>query len=190
MATIGFGVTGSHCTINSVLQVITDVVELGHEVIPIITPAVDNTDTRFGQSVQWKEAFKTICRKEIISSIVDVEPLGPQKSMDLLVIAPCTGNTMAKLARGITDTAVLMAAKIQFRNLCPVVLSISTNDGLGANAISLGILLNMKNVYMVPFAQDDPEKKSNSLVAKTGLIIPTIELALQGKQIQPILAID
>ena len=122
-----------------------------------------------------------------MTSIVEVEPIGPRKLFDILVIAPCTGNTMAKLANGITDGPVLMAAKAMLRNQRPVVLAISTNDGLGLNAKNLGILLNTKNVYLVPFGQDNPQQKPNSLVARVELLLDTVILALQGKQLQPVL---
>lgn len=186
-ANIGFGITGSHCTIEDILPVMEEIVTGGANVFPVISPAVDETDTRFGCAEDWKKQIERITGRKIITTIVDVEPLGPDKKLDVMIIAPCTGNTLAKLSRGITDTPVLMAAKLQFRNQKPVVISISTNDGLGINAISLGYLMNYKNVYMVPFRQDDPYKKPNSLVARLDMIIPTVLSAMEGKQIQPLL---
>lgn len=125
--------------------------------------------------------------RDCIDTITEAEPIGPKSMLDLIVVAPCTGNTLSKIANGITDTPVTMAVKAQLRNLKPVVLAIATNDGLGANGKNIGALLNTKNIYFVPFGQDDPEKKSNSLIARFGMIVPTVEHALEGKQIQPIL---
>ncbi|MDO7787475.1 dipicolinate synthase subunit B [Desulforamulus aquiferis] len=184
---IGFALTGSHCTLDEIMPRIQELVDEGANVYPIVSYAVDNLDTRFGTAEKWRSSLKQITGKEPINSISGAEPVGPQKLVDVIVIAPCTGNTMAKLATGITDTPVLMAAKAHLRNLRPVVLGISTNDGLGMNAKNLGLLLNTKNVYMVPFGQDSPTGKPNSLKSKMALIIDSIEYALQGKQIQPIL---
>jgi len=184
---IGFALTGSFCTFDKVIPEIENIVNEGAEVFPIISESVDNFDTRFGKSNDFKEQIKSITKKSIISSIVDAEPIGPKSLLDILIVAPCTGNTLAKLANAITDTPVTMACKAHMRNGKPLVLSISTNDGLGANAKNIGLLLNTKNIYLVPFHQDDPIKKPNSLVANTQLIIPTIIEALKGKQIQPIL---
>lgn len=184
---IGFALTGSFCTFNKVFLEIQKIVDEGAEVYPIISYSVDNFDTRFGKSSYFKDRLKSITGKEIINTIVNAEPIGPQSLFDILVIAPCTGNSIAKIVNGITDTPVTMACKAHIRNLKPVVISISTNDGLGANAKNIGMLLNMKNIYLVPFGQDDPIKKANSLVAKTELIIPTIQEALKGRQIQPVL---
>ncbi|CCO09408.1 dipicolinate synthase subunit B [Desulforamulus hydrothermalis] len=184
---IGFALTGSHCTLDEVMPRIQELVDQGAEVLPIVSYAVDTMDTRFGTVQKWRDLLKQITGKEPINSISGAEPVGPDKLVDVVVIAPCTGNTMAKLANGITDTPVLMAAKAHLRNQRPVVLAISTNDGLGINAKNLGLLLNTKNVYMVPFGQDSPTGKPNSLKSRMDLIIDTIEQALQGKQIQPIL---
>jgi dipicolinate synthase subunit B len=148
---------------------------------------VNNVSTRFGEAKDIKERLKKITGNRIIKSIVDAEPIGPQKMFDIIVIAPCTGNTLAKLANGITDTPVLMSAKAQLRNQRPVVLAISTNDGLGLNAKNLGILLATKNIFIVPFGQDDPLQKPTSLVSRLDLLLPTIEKALKREQIQPIL---
>ncbi|SHE42928.1 dipicolinate synthase subunit B [Desulforamulus putei DSM 12395] len=184
---IGFALTGSHCTLDEVMPKIQELVDEGAEVFSIVSFAVDTIDTRFGTVQKWRDLLKQITGKEPINTISGAEPVGPKQLVDVVVIAPCTGNTMAKLANGITDTPVLMAAKAHLRNQRPVVLAISTNDGLGMNAKNLGLLLNTKNIYMVPFGQDSPTGKPNSLKSRMDLIIDTIEHALQGKQIQPIL---
>jgi len=184
---IGIALTGSFCTFDKVIPWIEKMVEEGAEVYPIISESVDKFDTRFGRAEEWKLKLENITGKRPITTIVGAEPIGPKKLLDILVVAPCTGNTLGKIANAITDTTVTMAVKAQLRNQKPVVIAISTNDGLSNNAKNLGLLLNMKNVYFVPFGQDDPLKKSNSLVAKYDMIIPTIQAALEGKQIQPIL---
>ncbi|MGQ9512431.1 dipicolinate synthase subunit B, partial [Thermodesulfitimonas sp.] len=161
-------------------------IEEGAEVIPIGSREAATTDTRFGTAAYWKRMLRELTGNEVIDSIVAAEPIGPKKLLDLLVVAPCTGNTLAKLANAITDGPVLVAIKAQLRNQRPVVLAIATNDGLGMNARNLGVLLNAKNIYMVPFGQDNPKEKPNSLVARMDLLLDTILYALEGKQIQPI----
>lgn len=184
---IGFALTGSFCTFDRVFPEIKRLVDEGAEVFPIISESVDKWETRFATSNEIKLKLDCITGKKITSTVVEAEPIGPQKLFNILVVAPCTGNTLGKLANAITDTSVTMAVKAHLRNQKPVVLAISTNDGLGANAKNLGLLLNMRNVYFVPFGQDDPLKKCNSLVAKFDMIIPTIQEALNGKQLQPLL---
>lgn len=184
---VGFALTGSHCTIGEIFPQIEKLVKAGLQVFPIISPAVDKSDTRFGEAKEIKERLAKITGNKIIKSITEAEPIGPQKLFDIIVIAPCTGNTLAKLANGIIDTPVLMAAKAQLRNQRPVVLAISTNDGLGLNAKNIGILLAVKNIFIVPFGQDDPLHKPNSLVSRMDLLLPTIKLALKKEQIQPLL---
>lgn len=184
---IGFAVTGSHCTISKVLPQIKKLINEGAEVYPILSPAVRDTDTRFGLGASWQAELEALTGHQAITTIVEAEPLGPQKLLDALIIAPCTGNTLAKLANGITDTPVLMAAKAVLRNQRPVIIGISTNDGLGANAKNLGLLLNTKNIYLVPFRQDDPYNKANSLIADMDLILETTLAALAGRQLQPLL---
>lgn len=184
---IGFALTGSFCTVPDVLPQIARLTEEGAEVIPILSSSVATTDTRYGAASSVAAEMERLTGTRPISTITEVEPLGPRKELDALVIAPCTGNTMAKLANAITDGPVLMAAKAQLRNGRPVIIAVSTNDGLGANAKNLGILLNMKNIYMVPFGQDDPYNKSNSLVADMDLLVDTVVHALGGNQIQPLL---
>jgi len=159
----------------------------GAEILPIISYAVDSMDTRFGTASEWKSRIEKISGKPIIKTIVDAEPIGPKALLDILVVAPCTGNTLGKLANGITDTAVTMACKAHLRNGKPLLLAPATNDGLGANGKNIFTLLNCKNVYFVPFGQDDPNRKCNSLMAKFELLIPAIQYALEGKQLQPVL---
>jgi len=184
---IGFAMTGSHCTLEKLLPEIQNLVAKGAEVWPILSESVQTTNTRFGLASRWSEELKRITGKEPITSIVEAEPIGPKAYLDVLVIAPCTGNTLSKLAQGITDGTVLMAAKAHLRNQKPLILGISTNDGLGNNAKNISILLNTKNVYFVPFGQDDPFHKPNSLVAYFPKIEVTILEALNGKQVQPLL---
>lgn len=185
--TIGFAITGSHCTIGEVLPQMERLRQEGADLIPIISESVQNTDTRFGTADNWKMQILNIAGREPFLSIRDVEPFGPKAMLDLLIVAPCTGNTLAKLAHGITDSVVTMAAKAHLRNARPLVIALSTNDGLGANAPNLGLLLNRKYVYFVPFGQDSPEGKANSLVADMGRIADTVASALKGGQIEPLL---
>ena len=184
---IGFGLTGSFCTIDSVFSQIEKLISEGADVIPIISFSVDKYDTRFGKAEDIKSRLKSLTGKDAIATIVDSEPIGPKNLLDIMVVAPCTGNTLSKIANAITDTPVTMACKAHLRNNKPVVLSISTNDGLGGNARYIGQIINTKNMYLVPFGQDNPVSKPNSLVAKIDLILPTIQKAIEGKQIQPLL---
>jgi len=184
---VGFALTGSHCCLDAVIPQVRNLVNEGAEVTTIISSVVDTTDTKYGTSDRWKEMLKEITGREAISTVVQAEPIGPGKILDVIVVAPCTGNTLAKLANGITDGAVLMSVKAQLRNQRPVVLAISTNDGLSMNAKNIGILLNVKNIYMVPFGQDNPAGKPNSLMARWELITDTILEAMQGRQYQPLL---
>lgn len=185
---IGVALTGSHCTIEKVMIEIEKLVhEEGADVYPIISGSLNSTDTRFGTAAYWKDTLEKVTNRKVITTIVEAEPIGPQKLLDALVIAPCTGNTMAKFAHGITDSPVLMAAKAVLRNQRPVVVAISTNDGLGFGAYNLGILLNTKNIYLVPFGQDSPLGKNNSLVAHMNKIADTIVESMHGRQIQPLL---
>lgn len=184
---IGFAVTGSFCTFSSVIPQMEALAAEGAQIFPIMSETSATTDTRFGKAEDFCNRIKEITGRKIIASIKAAEPIGPQNLLDMMIIAPCTGNTLGKLACGITDTAVTMAAKASLRNENPLVIAVSTNDGLGASAKNIGMLLNFKNVYFVPFTQDNPEKKHNSLVAEMKLIIPTLELAAEGKQLQPIL---
>ena len=184
---LGFALTGSHCTFSKIFPEIKKLVETGYNVIPIVSEATAETDTRFGTAKSHIEALEEITGNSIINSIYLAEPIGPKQLLDILVIAPCTGNTIAKLATGIADGTVTLSAKSHLRNKKPIVLAVSTNDGLGANAKNVGILLARKHIYFVPFGQDDCVEKENSLVAHFELIPETVELALRDKQLQPIL---
>lgn len=185
--TVGYAITGSHCTFEEVMPVIQRFVDEGAKVVPIISNTVLTTDTRFGNSQSWQKQLKDITGNDIISTIVEAEPLGPSQMLDVLVIAPLTGNSMSKLANAMTDSPVLMAAKAQLRNGRPLLLAISTNDGLGLNAANIAKLLVAKNIFFVPFGQDNPHKKPNSLVANMELIPEAAYEALQGKQLQPMI---
>lgn len=185
--TVGYALSGSHCTFAEVMPEIKRFVDAGANVVPIVSNTLVTTDTRFGTAKEWQEQLTGITGNEIISTIVQAEPLGPSKLLDVLVIAPCTGNTTSRLANAITDSAVLMAAKAQMRNSRPLVLAISTNDGLGLNAANIAKLLVAKHIYFVPFGQDNPIQKPNSLVARMDLVMESCEAALQGKQLQPLL---
>lgn len=152
-----------------------------------MSEAAATVDTRFGKAQDFVDQIEEMCGQKLITTITEAEPIGPRRLLDLLIIAPCTGNTLAKMANGITDTAILMAAKAQLRNERPVLLAVSTNDGLSNNAANIGLLLNRRYVFMVPFGQDDPHGKSRSLVADMTLIPSAAAMALEGKQIQPLL---
>ncbi len=183
---IGFALTGSFCTFEKVFPEIEKLCEV-YEVIPIMSEASANTDTRFGRAKDHIERLERITGNKTLKSINEVEPIGPKKMLDALVIAPCTGNSIAKIANGISDTSVTLAVKSHLRNKRPVIIAVSTNDGLGNNAKNIGMLINMKNIYLVPFAQDDCTDKPNSLVADMKMIEETLEMALMRKQIQPVL---
>ena len=185
--TVGYALSGSHCTLAEIMPQIQRFVDAGANVVPIVSHTIMTTDTRFGASADWQKALRDITGNEIISTIVDAEPLGPSKRLDVLAIAPCTGNTTSKLANAMTDGPVLMAAKSQMRNGRPLVLAISTNDGLGLNLANIAKLLVAKNIYFVPFGQDNPQGKPNSLVARMDLVLETCEAALDGHQLQPLL---
>jgi len=184
---LGFVVTGSHCCLKEVLAEAEKLVAEGAEVTPVVSYAVSNLDTRFGKAADWCSRLQEITDREPIKTIDAAEPVGPGKLFDIVAVAPCTGNTLAKLANGIVDTPALMAIKAHLRNQRPVVIAVSTNDGLGLNAKNIATLINTKNIYMVPFGQDNPTAKPNSLVAKFDKILDTICSALEGKQIQPVL---
>ncbi|MEF2965155.1 dipicolinate synthase subunit B [Paenibacillus sp. M1] len=185
--TVGYAVTGSHCTLAEVMPQIQRFVDDGAKVVPIISNSVLSTDTRFGKSENWQKQLKDITGNDIISSIVDAEPLGPSKLLDVLAIAPCTGTTTSKLANAMTDSPVLMAAKATLRNGRPVVIAVSTNDGLGFNLANIAKLLVAKNIYFVPFGQDNPDNKPNSLVARMDLVPETCYAAMEGRQLQPLI---
>lgn len=184
---IGFCVTGSFCTLDAVLPQIKKLREEGAEIIPILSYSVASMDTRFTTAKDFRQKVEEITGHRAVDSIVEAEPFGPVRKMDLMIIAPCTGNTLAKLANSITDTPVLMAAKAHLRNQRPLLIAISTNDGLGNNAKNIGAVLNMKNVFLVPFYQDDPEKKPNSLMADMTRIPEAAVRAMEKVQIQPVI---
>ena len=185
--TLGLAMCGSFCTFSHVLDAFETLDQELYELVPIMSQASFETDSRFGPAAQFRERLETLCGREIVHTIKEAEPFGPKKLLDALVIMPCTGNTLAKLAHGITDSAVTMAAKAHLRNGRPLVLAISTNDGLSGSAENIARLLNRKNVYFVPFGQDDPAKKPCSLQADFSLMYASVEAAMAGAQLQPIL---
>ena len=184
---VGFAFCGSFCTFSQAMEALGRVRARYGDVTPIVSEASAVTDTRFGRAHDFLAEMERICGKPVIDSIARAEPIGPKGLLDVLVICPCTGNTLAKLANGVTDTAVTMAAKAHLRNGRPVVLCPATNDGLAASARNIGALLDKKNVYFVPFRQDDPAKKPTSLVADFSKVEDTIDAALAGRQLQPVL---
>lgn len=187
---IGFGLTGSFCTLEKSLAQMEKLAMLGADIVPIISGIVEISDTRFGKAEYFRNRIETISGKKCITSIVDAEPVGPKNLLDIMAVLPCTGNTLAKLANGITDTSVTMAVKAQLRNNKPVLLGIATNDGLGANGRNIGLLHNTCNVFFVPYKQDDPKKKTNSLICLMDLFVSALEAALDGIQLQPVLAVN
>lgn len=184
---LGFALCGSFCTHKEVLKELEALCREYETVLPIVSQACQQTDTRFGTAAEFLAAVEKLTGHKPIDSISGVEPIGPKKLLDILVIAPCTGNTLAKLAAGITDTPVTMAAKAHLRNDRPVVLAIATNDGLSAAARNIGELLVRKNYFFVPFGQDDFQRKPCSLMADFTRIGETAAAALEGRQLQPVL---
>ena len=159
----------------------------GYDIVPIMSANTYSTDTRFGTAESFRERVENICSRPVLHTLAEVEPFGPKKLLDLLVVAPCTGNTLAKIANGVSDSAVSLAVKAHLRNERPVLIAISSNDALSGNAKNLGSLMNTRHIYFVPFGQDDAIKKPTSLVAKTEMIPAAVEAALKGEQIQPLL---
>ena len=184
---VGFAVSGSFCTHEQVLKALEQLTAVYESVVPIVSETSAFTDTRFGDSEDLLEQLEDLTGQEVLCDIPSVEPIGPKKLLDVLVIAPATGNTIAKLANGIADTAVTMAAKSHLRNGRPVVVAVSSNDGLAAGARNIGELLVRKNYYFVPFGQDNAAAKPCSLVADFGKIPETVDAALRGEQLQPVL---
>ena len=184
---VAFCLTASYCTMDKAVAQISRLREHGCSILPVISYNVRDHGSRFGTPEEWRERITEAARAPIIDTIAAAEPIGPRELADVLVIAPMSGNTCAKLAQGVTDTPVLMAAKSQLRVCRPVVVAIASNDALSANAANLGRLLNTKHIFLVPFAQDDPQKKPNSLVADMAQIPYTVAQALNGRQIQPLL---
>jgi dipicolinic acid synthetase, B subunit len=184
---VGIAITGSFCTFDKIEIQVKNLVDEGANVFPIFSKNVQTMDSRFGDAKEYIKRISMLTGNKPILTIEEAEPIGPNAYLDILIIAPCTGNTLAKLVNGITDTSVLMAAKAHIRNGRPLVISVSTNDALGINFKNIGELLNIKNMYFVPFGQDNSEKKPTSMIAHTELIINTLEKALEGKQIQPVI---
>ena len=184
---IGFCVPGSFCTLDAVLPQIKLLKEEGAELFPVFSTAITTTDTRFTTARAFREKVVDITGREPVDTIVEAEPFGPVRKMDLMIIAPCTGNTLAKLVNGITDTPVLMASKAHLRNQRPLLIAVATNDGLGNNARNIGMALNLKNVFLVPIFQDNPSKKPNSLVSDMTQILEASGRAMEKSQIQPVL---
>lgn len=184
--TIGFALTGSYCTFDTIMDVLKDMVLTFH-IVPIFSYQSYETDSRFGSAESFIKKVEEITGNKILHTIPEVEPIGPTGYLDALVIAPCTGNTLAKLCNGITDSPVLMAAKAHLRNEKPLIISLSTNDALGINFKNIGEIMNMKNIYLVPFSQDNYVKKPNSMISHTELIQETILSALKQKQLQPVI---
>ena len=187
MSRIGVALSGSFCTLEKGMGAIERLAERHPDLTPILSETTAATDTRFGRAADWRARLEELCQRRAIDSVRAAEPIGPQGLLDVLVIAPCTGNTLAKLASGVADTAVTMAAKAHLRNGRPVVVAVSTNDGLAGAARNIGELLCRKHYYFVPFRQDDPEGKPTSLVADLDRLTETVEAALEGRQLQPLL---
>ena len=183
---IGYAFCGSYCTHKSSLAQLEALAASGYDMLPIMSENVYSTDTRFGSASDLRKRVESICGREVVHTIVDAEPLGPKISLDAMIICPCTGNTLAKLASGITDTAVCMAAKAHLRGNRPLVIALASNDALSANLKNIATLLSRKYVYFVPMLQDDPLRKPHSLIADFSLLRPTLDYAFEGKQYQKI----
>lgn len=184
---VGFAICGSFCTFDKIIEEMRKLVDNGYNLIPILTPNANTMNTRFGDAETFNKTIEEITGKKPITTILEAEPIGPKNLIDILVVAPTTGNTLAKLANGITDNAVTMVFKAHIRNNKPVVIGISTNDALGLNLKNIATLMNLKGVYFVPFGQDDAIKKPKSLIADYSKIEETIKSAINGEQLQPIL---
>lgn len=183
---IGYAFCGSFCTHARSIEMLRTLAA-SHEIVPIASETAVSCDTRFGSAADFRRTVEDICKREIICTVADAEPLGPKEKLDALVISPCTGNTLAKIACGITDGAVCMAAKAHLRGDRPLVIALATNDALSANLKNLAILLERKNVYFVPLTQDDPISKPHSLVCEFSLLPETLEAAMHGKQYQRVI---
>ena len=184
---VGFAFCGSFCTYSEVMPALERARARYGDVTPIVSEKSAGTDSRVGPAHEFLREMERICDQRVIDSIPKAEPIGPQKLLDVLVIAPCTGSTLARLANGFSDTAVTMAAKSMWRNGRPVVIAVSTNDGLGASAKNIGLLMEKKHVFFVPYRQDDPVGKPTSLVADFSRINDAVDAALEGRQVQPVL---
>ena len=186
-ARIGYALCGSFCTLKKMIDQMETLALAGYDIVPIMSVNTYSTDTRFGTAESFRERVENICGRPVLHTLAEVEPFGPKKLLDLLVVAPCTGNTLAKIANGVSDSAVSLAVKAHLRNERPVLIAVSSNDALSGNAKNLGSLMNTRHIYFVPFGQDDAIKKPTSLVAKTEMIPAAVEAALKGEQIQPLL---
>ncbi len=183
---IGYCFCGSFCTVGKSMNILRSLAAEGNDILPVMSENVYETDTRFGKAEDIKRTVREICGRDIIHTVADAEPIGPSVKLDMLVISPCTGNTLAKMANGITDTAVTMAAKAQLRSNRPVVIALATNDALSANLGNIGTLLARKNIYFVPLLQDDTEKKPSSLVCDFSRLKETMVSAFACRQLQPV----
>lgn len=184
---IGIAFTGSFCTFDKAFAELQKLTDEGASVQTIFSYSSSTIDSRFGEAETFIKKAEELTKIKPMLTIPEAEPIGPNNNLDILVLFPCTGNTMAKLANGITDSPALMAAKAHLRNNKPLLISISTNDALGMNMKNIGLLMNAKNIYFIPFGQDNPQKKPNSMIAHTELLIPSIEAALEGRQYQPVI---
>lgn len=185
--TVGFALCGSFCTFSDVISEMRNMSEKGYKIIPIMSFNAFQTDTRFGKAQEHIRKIEDICGRKIIATLPDAEPIGPQKMLDILVIEPCTGNTLAKLANGITDTPVTLAAKSHLRNSRPLLIAVSTNDALSGSAKNIGKLMNMKNIFFVPFSQDNPDNKPRSMISDFKKTEEAVKKAINNEQIQPII---
>ncbi len=184
---IGVAMAASHCNLARAVATMKELVDEGAEVTPIVSHSILTVETRFGTPDYWRSAITQAANREMLLSIPDVEPSGPKHWFDVVLVMPCTGNTLAKIANAINDSPVTMAVKAQLRNGHPVLLAITSNDLLGMNAVNLGRLLTARNIYFVPFGQDDPVQKPRSLDAHLELMVPSVQKALRGEQLQPLL---
>ena len=187
MGTVAFALCGSFCTFGAAVPQAAKLAALGWQVIPVMSFTASGTDTRFGSAAGWKAKLEAAAGRPVLDTLTGVEPLGPKHMADALVIAPCTGATLARLAAGLSDTPVTLAAKSLLRVGCPVVVAVSTNDGLGASGENIARLMQRKGFYFVPYGQDDPAAKPQSLKADLTLLPDTLQGAMEGRQIQPVL---
>lgn len=185
--TIGFAMCGSFCTFSKTIAALEQLKATGADIVAIMSETSCSTDTRFGKAEDFIERLEEITGKPVIKTVKEAEPIGPKELLDMLIVLPCTGNTLSKIASGTADSSVTMAVKAHLRNDRPVLVGVSTNDGLGTAAENIGKLLNRKNIYFIPFAQDDYIKKPNSLVALFDTLVPAAQAAIEGRQLQPVL---
>ena len=183
---IGYALTGSFCTFERSICIAERLISQGHELWPIMSFHASQTDTRFGRAQDWIKRFAELCNRKVLISLPEVEPIGPKGLLDILVVAPCTGTTLGRLACGISETPVSLAVKSQLRVSRPVVLGVSTNDALGLSMHSIAVLKNTRHIFFVPMRQDDVVNKPNSLVADFDMLPATVEMAIQDQQIQPL----